>query len=280
MAATNRPSPPVEIQIAADPMIIIRAEQLPRRLDLVDPHAGWFITDGSRALEKIAERLDPMFTELNLARFARMSEAMQDAARHFPQILILGAGYDTRPLWLDGLAGSSSKVFEVDFALVLDGKSAVLREHGVKQPANVISVPADLNEPGLLFALKRAGYRPDLPTAVFAENVFFFLLGSSVLRLLDPRTLQLAPGSTVTFDFWSAARINAINASLITSTGRPMFDPFPLPDDSPTLEHRLGTLGYRTVEIESLTAVAEELWPGEDHVDRLGPWRLVHLVKE
>lgn len=280
MAATNRPSPPVEVQIAADPMIVIRAEQLPRRLDLVDPHAGFFITDGSRALEKIAERLDPMFADLNLARFQRISEAMAEAGRHFPQILILGAGYDTRPLWLDGLAGGDARVYEVDFALVLDGKAAVLREHGVRQPASVVSVPADLNEPGLLFALKRAGYRPDLPTAVFAENVFFFLLGSSVLRLLDPRTLKLAAGSTFTFDFWSDARVGAINASLITSTGRPMFDAFPLPDDSPALERRLAAFGYRTAEIESLTAVAEELWPGEDHVDRLGPWRLVHLVKE
>lgn len=274
----NGPQVPTDVQIAADPMIVIRAERMPERLDLVDPHAGFFLTDGSRALEQIAERLDPMFADLNLARFRRMSDRMIAAAARVPQIVLLGAGYDTRPLWLKGLAGREITVFEADFALVLEGKSAVLGENGVRQPPNVVPVPADLNEPGLLPALKRHGFKPELPAAVFAENVFFFLAASSVLRLLDRRTLQLAPGSSYDFDYWSMARVNGINASLITATGRTMFEAFPLPDEPATLEARLHRMGYAEVEIESLTAIADGLWPDETHSDGLGPWRVVHLT--
>lgn len=274
----NGPQVPTDVQIAADPMIVIRAERLPQRLELIDPHAGFFLTDGSRALERIAERLDPMFADLNLARFRRMSDRMIEAAGRVPQLVLLGAGYDTRPLWLKGLAGRNITVFEADFALVLEGKAAILGENGVRQPSNVVPVPADLNEPGLLAALKRRGFQPELPAAIFAENVFFFLAASSVLRLLDRRTLRLAPGSSFDFDYWSMARVNGINASLITATGRTMFEAFPLPDDPVALEARLHRMGYAEVEVDSLSAVADALWPGEDHVDRLGPWRVVHLT--
>lgn len=277
MNGSSAPAP-ADSRIAADPMIVIRAERLRERLGMADPHARFFLTDGSRALIKIADRLDPMFTEMNLARFRHFGERMVRAAQHFRQMLILGAGYDTRPLWLKGLAGKDVVIYEVDYALVLDGKAATLKEHGVKVPSNIVSVPADLNEPGVLTALKRAGYRPELPTAVFAENVFFFLLGDSVLRLLDPRGLKLAPGSSFSFDFWSGTRINNLNVALIAATGRPMFDAFPLPDQPPALDRRLRAMGYSATEIASLGTLADEYWPEENHADRLGIWYAVHAV--
>ncbi len=276
----NGPSAPADSQIAADPMIVIRAERLRERLGYADPHARLFLTDGSRALFKIAERLDPLFAELNLARFRQFSERMVRAASFYRQMVLLGAGYDTRPLWLKGLAGKDIKVFEVDFAMVLDGKAEVLQENGIKVPGNVVPVPADLNEPGLLAALKRAGYDPDLPTAVFAENVFFFLLADSVTRIIDPRGLKLADGSSFSFDFWSRTRINSLNVSLIAATGRPMFDSFPLPDQPAALGRRLRGMGYATAEIVALAELADQYWPEEDHKDNLGTWYAVHTIMD
>ena len=55
------------------------------------------------------ERIDSVFLPYSLARFRFFAERMVKAAERFRQIVVLGCGYDTRPLWLPGLAAAARR---------------------------------------------------------------------------------------------------------------------------------------------------------------------------
>src|SRR5690606_20097857 len=105
------------------------------------------------------------------------------------QILILGAGYDTRSLWLPGLAGAGVRVFEVDFPATIAGKERGLGDAGIDTPDQVVRIASDLGDGALGDRLADAGFEPSHAAAVFLEGVVFFLPPATTAAILDPRTL-------------------------------------------------------------------------------------------
>ncbi|OLR93881.1 SAM-dependent methyltransferase [Actinokineospora bangkokensis] len=107
------------------------------------------------------------------------------------QVVVLGAGLDTRAFRLDWPAGTT--VFEVDVPEVLAFKDSVLAGEGPRC-ARRVSIPADLT---LEWAapLLAAGFDPAAPTAWVAEGLVGYLSteqNDSVLRELGRLS---APGS-------------------------------------------------------------------------------------
>ncbi|CAM9487222.1 unnamed protein product, partial [Ectocarpus sp. 6 AP-2014] len=132
--------------------------------------------------------------------------------RAIKQIVSLGAGMDTRGL--RRRASGDTKVFEVDQALVLRVKSALLtqaaaadevaaavagfrerRDGGVGQ-GRVFPVQADLSVEGWQGELFEAGFDPSLPSAWILEGLTMYLEEEELVALLRALASLSSPGST------------------------------------------------------------------------------------
>ena len=212
---------------------------------------------------KIAEKRHPATVPSLIARFMHFSARMAAAARELSQMLILGAGFDTRPLWWPGLAGSDAVVIEVDLPEVIAAKQSVLAARGIAYPSNIRPVGCDLTNSGLLARVEAAGYVPARATAVFLEGVIFFLPPGATAGLVDPRTLRLGSGSRLVFDYVNNAFISANNANRARWDSRLRFEEFPFPDDAADLTQALAGFGYAGVAVTPLAEVVRRRWPDD-----------------
>ena len=240
-----------------------------------DPHAALFATDEGRHVAGFLEGIDPVFLPYSLARFRFFAERMAKAAERFRQIVVLGSGYDTRSLWLPGLAGGATTIFEVDLAETTARKAALLAVKGIFMPGTVRPVAASLDDPSLQAALTDAGFKRSVETAVFIEGALFFLAPETTRRLLDPRSLGLVRGSALTFDYWPSERTEGLNEKAVARSGRRPFGAFPFADDPYGLALALESLGYGAIAIVPLSTLAERLWLEEDPYSPHGDWRVV-----
>lgn len=220
-----------------------------------DPFATWFVTEDGRQLYAAATRIDPLYEPCNLARFRRTSEILCAAAGDdYDQVILLGAGFDCRALWLDGLDSGRSLVFEVDQTDKLDEKARVLQVQEVTVPNWIRAVPADLRTTDLEAELTKRGFDATRPSLVLAEGL---LTTETTAGLLDPARIALVASSRVVFDCWSAERVHTLNERTLEQMGISLFSPFPWPTDSAALEQRLQKLGYGAIEITPLADLAE-----------------------
>jgi len=94
------------------------------------------------------------------------------------QMVILGAGFDSRPYRLESLC--SMRVFEVDHPDTQAAKMDLLRRDLPVQPPNVSFVSSDFNLDELTRSMTEAGYDPSLPTLVLWEGVTNYLSEGAV----------------------------------------------------------------------------------------------------
>lgn len=254
------------VEVTADGLIELRTRSpLARRLGIEAPHDHLFATEAGRGLAVMATALDPVYEQYNLVRYRWFGERLARWAS-FRQILVLGAGYDTRTL---ALPVEGRRVFEVDLPSMLASKRAVLQANGVTLPAGLCFVGADLASDPLPQTLDAAGFDRDIPAAVLAEGVTFFLPAPAVARLLDPVQLGLVGGSVVAFDAWTPGRIDALNRKVVEKTGKPLFGGTPLGHSPDEIAATLKRKGYDDVDVRSLGAVSRAY--GVDEVaDPLG----------
>ncbi|GIF03980.1 S-adenosyl-L-methionine-dependent methyltransferase [Actinoplanes siamensis] len=99
---------------------------------------------------------------------------IDDACTRFPQVVIVGAGMDTRPYRLRAMS-APTPVWEIDLPAVQTAKmSAVHRTLGTL-PANVRYVPADLAESSLSELLPDAGFDASTAALLICEAVLQYL---------------------------------------------------------------------------------------------------------
>lgn len=249
-----------KVQITADALIHLRATStLARRLGIECPYDHLFRTEEGATLAAMALSLDPVYEQFNLVRYAWFARRMAEHAGRYPQMVVLGAGYDTRSLSLDALKAGKCRVFEVDYPDLLAAKQAVLAENGVSRPDGLSYVGCDLNATDPVSPLAAAGFDPASPAAVVMEGVFFFLHGDRAAALLAPGALGLAPGSALTFDAWTVARVTRLNALVTEKTGRRLFGDAPLGDSAADAAAALRDRGYRDVDVTTLDTLSRDL---------------------
>ena len=190
----------------------VREAYLEELTGLRDPHIHLFVNDLSRKRMKIALKIDPGTVPVLLARFMHFSSRMAEAAGAFDQMLLLGAGLDTRPLWWAGLAGTRVRIIEVDLPYVVDSKRATLAASNIEYPANIRILGCDLAATDLLARLVAEGYDPTPAGCGLPGRGGFFLPPEITARLLDPKTLELARGSRILFDYRTNAALSVRNS--------------------------------------------------------------------
>ena len=109
---------------------------------------------------------------------------MQGAkAEGFTQIVILGAGYDTRAYRIAWLKGSI-QVFEIDRPETIERKITILKNIFGTIPEHVTFVAHDIGQEPWWPALKSANFSPSQKTLFLLEGLVMYLTRTEVEELL------------------------------------------------------------------------------------------------
>lgn len=134
-----------------------------------------------------------------VARTRFIDDAIAAArAEHIEQLVILGAGFDSRAYRLPALRDIT--VFEVDHPDTLAAKRLVVDRVLRGPPAHVRFVPIDFNQPDLRTVMAAAGYRESAPTFLLWEGVTNYLTEAAVDATLRWCSRAL-PGSKLLFTY-------------------------------------------------------------------------------
>lgn len=119
------------------------------------------------------------------------------------QVVILGAGYDTRAYRLRGIS-SGLTFFEVDHPATQAVKKETIKKIFGALPGYVVYVPLDFNIQSLEELLK-SGYDPSRKTLYLWEGVTYYISRQAVEQTLRFISNHAGKGSTVFFDFFPPA---------------------------------------------------------------------------
>jgi len=139
---------------------------------------------------------------------AIMSRELRDGTR---QIVVLGAGFDTRSYRLPGAA--AVPVFEVDHPVTQAAKREALRGVVDPLPANVHFVGVDFDHDDLGERLRAAGYDEGKRTLFVWQGVIVYLTREGADRTLAFITGHSATGSAVVFDSIDSAALAGSGAT-------------------------------------------------------------------
>lgn len=164
-------------------------------------------------------------TMLN-ARTTFFDRALAEGLGGVEQVVLLGAGWDTRAYGLPGWDGQADgrlrgvTRFEVDAPATQRQKRALLQAAGLAG-GRVTFVEADFNRGPWLDPLAAAGFNRARPAFVLWEGVTYYLGAEAVSGTLRA-VAGLAPGSQVAFDYFSRGWVEGADAPLWVRLLRPL----------------------------------------------------------
>ncbi|CAN5731024.1 class I SAM-dependent methyltransferase [soil metagenome] len=199
-------------QTAFGPMVLAAVEQYepPSRRLVDDPLALRFLPPALRALVASArvdvirrtlvaacERAGPGLWASITCRKRLIDEQLVAAMPDIESVVILGAGMDTRGY---RLTAPDVTVFEVDQAVNITRKAAVVRRALSRQPISVSLVPLDFEHDDLAATLAEHGYRSTSRTFFIWEGVTQYLSADAV-RATFAQLSDMSPGSLLVFTY-------------------------------------------------------------------------------
>jgi methyltransferase (TIGR00027 family) len=176
---------------------------------------------GARERQALAEAQMPTFIDLDFAQAWSSLGAQRRLFLHIlartraiddrlcieirdgaAQVVILGAGYDTRAYRMQELL-KRTIIFEVDLPRIQELKKLRVREVLGQAPENVVFVPTDFTNQDLGTVLPKAGYHVEQRTLFVLEGVSSYLPESGMDAMLRFVARNSAPGSALIFDYES-----------------------------------------------------------------------------
>ncbi|MCZ9882300.1 class I SAM-dependent methyltransferase [Arthrobacter sp. B2a2-09] len=164
------------------------------------------------------------------------------AAQKHSQIVLLGAGLDTRAFRLP-FPGSCT-VFEIDYAEAFTEKEAILRTTPARCERRCVH--ADLSGPWSQ-ALLDAGFDRRTPTIWVAEGLFFYLAEADAESLVCDTAALSAGGSTFLADLFGTGLLALEGMAPLVAARRSAGRPLPFCTDSPETLFRAGGWSESTV---------------------------------
>ncbi len=167
-----------------------------------DPFVSLFLNRESKeAADRISQSFPPIRTNVRL-RTRYFDDRLRRQIDHgFRQILILGAGLDTRP---QRIAAKGVAYFEIDAPETQAFKKARLEENSVDP--NTTYIGADYVTDGMLALLRQSGLDFSLPTHVIWEGNTMYLDDGSVHRILT-ELMSAIERCSASFDYLAEAVI-------------------------------------------------------------------------
>lgn len=135
-----------------------------------------------------------------IARERYIDDVLQNFLKEgLQQLVILGAGYDSRAYRFDLPAGL--KTFEVDHPVTQAEKVKKVELALGRLPAHVTYIPIDFNLQNLSECLLPAGYNPDLVSLFIWQGVTMYLTADVIDDTLAFIVTNACHGSAVVFDY-------------------------------------------------------------------------------
>lgn len=136
-----------------------------------------------------------------IARTAYFDHIFEQALRErVPQIVIIGAGYDSRPYRFADRAGDT-RIFELEDIHTLQRKQKVLQQANIPVPETLAYAPLDYEPRQLGENLAGAGFDCEKQTLFIWEGATYYLSAEDVDNTLSFIRKQTPAGSTICFDY-------------------------------------------------------------------------------
>jgi len=153
-------------------------------------------------VKKMTNRIPGMY-EYVIARTTYFDSIVEQALReNIPQIVFLGAGYDSRPYRFKDLI-KDTRIFELDIHTTQQHKMKLLHQNNIPIPEQLTFVSINFNTETLEDVLFKAGYKKDHKNLFIWEGVTYYLLPNVVDDTLSFIKSTSSVGSTVCFDYGS-----------------------------------------------------------------------------
>ena len=210
-----------------------------------DPYAVHFVTPEIRELNK-----DPLKAKAMLESMGNvgllllgMGNSTRARVRYFDdfvkasidkgleQLVILGAGYDTRAYRIEGLNGKGNiNVFEVDHPATQEVKTVKIKEIFGGLPDHVVYVPIDLMTENLGEKLLGSGYDRSKQTLFLIEGLLMYLPPATVNGILSFIVENSDKESSIIFDYYpqsvvdgsSELEVGRITHDYLAKIGEPL----------------------------------------------------------
>lgn len=177
----------------------------PYAVHFVDPEILEFARknpEKTKAMREHYERLFPGLGSSIRARVRYFDDFVKAATDDgLEQLVILGAGYDTRAYRIEGLK-EKVKVFEVDHPGTQSLKKEKIEKIFGRLPDHVVYVPVDFETEGLGRKLIVNGYDKSKKTLFLLEGLVMYIPPKAVDETLSFIVNNSAKGSAVLFDYF------------------------------------------------------------------------------
>lgn len=121
-------------------------------------------------------------------------------AEQLDQVLIFGAGFDTRAIRFQDTIGNT-KVFELDVPVTQQAKIGQYQKRGVIIPSNLYFIPIDFDKETLSTKLDQAGFCKQRRSLFILEGLVMYLQPGSVNETFQTIQDYAGEGSRVVFDY-------------------------------------------------------------------------------
>ena len=163
------------------------------------------------------------------------------------QLVIMGAGYDSRAYVFEGLKGRV-KVFEVDHPATQKRKIEKLKEMLGSLPTHVVFVPVDFNTEKLDKKLLESGYDKSLKTLFIWEGVTMYLTAEAVDETLAFVAANSGAGSSIIFNYMDKSFANGTSgqkeAKRLRKTAQRTGEPLTFGIEAGAIEEYLSSRGF------------------------------------
>jgi methyltransferase (TIGR00027 family) len=151
--------------------------------------------------------------EYTIARTKYIDAVFKEVlAEGFDQILIFGAGFDTRALRFQAQAGHT-RIFELDVPITQQAKLGQYARRGLSIPANVAFVSIDFDKESLSQKLEGAGFMRGAKSLFLLEGLLMYLQPQSVDETFKVIEAFAGRGSVVVFDYVRASVLRQAGSS-------------------------------------------------------------------
>ena len=177
-----------------------------------DPYAVYFIgpeilewtaqnPDKVKATREQYDRILPGSYNSLVARVRFFDDFVGSSlAKGLEQLVILGAGYDTRAYRMEEL--KKIKVFEVDHPGTQEVKIEMIKRIFGRLSDHIVYVPVDLTTDDLGLKLLEMGYDKSKKTLFLMEGLLYYLSPSAVDKILSFEAMNAGKGSSILFDYY------------------------------------------------------------------------------
>lgn len=137
-----------------------------------------------------------------IARTKYIDGIFKDSIKNgFEQVLIMGAGFDSRAIRFVNSKESNIKVYEIDTKHTLNAKARQLNNRGINIPGNNIYITLDFDKESMREKLMKNRFNINKKTLFILEGLIMYLSHHAIDETFKLIYDFSAPGSLIVFDY-------------------------------------------------------------------------------